>query len=434
MAHVGRTVLTCISETTMFPLSLALGVGWLGVAAAQEAPDTAESPGTDVPESTDPSPEPSPAPAPAAPPDFDAEIAAFLGEEAAEAPPPPASPRSINALNPSITAFGDVLAGGLIEGGELSPSSTAWLRSFEMDVRADVDPFAKAVAVIAIEQEGLEAFGHDDHDDHDHDHEDEHDEEAEAVEEEEDEHGAHGVEVAAEEVYIDLVALPAHLSARVGQFLLPFGITNRMHPHDWPWTTAPLPIDELIGHGAGSDVGASVQYGVHNPWDKALTLQGAVLSGRRFDPDGETAMPGWLGRAEYFDDFGSFELGVGVSAMGLAQDHLDGADLMLRWKKDSWRSVVLMVEGLRLVEEGEAGPAGYTATLQVQPTRPLYMGVRVDGLDDEGRYAAFVSYYTSEFLRLRAGATTDLEGTWLATGQLTFVWGSHPVEPYWVNR
>ena len=84
-------------------------------------------------------------------------------------------------------------------------------------------------------------------------------------------------------------------------------------------------------------------------------------------------------------------------------------------------------------EESAAGPIGWTATLQVQPTRPVYIGLRVDNMDEDWQYAAYLSYYTSEFLRLRAGAATDLD-TWIADAQLTFVWGSHPVEPYWVNR
>jgi hypothetical protein len=55
-------------------------------------------------------------------------------------------------------------------------------------------------------------------------------------------------------------------------------------------------------------------------------------------------------------------------------------------------------------------------------------------------YAAFLTYYTTEFLRLRLGYehtksdVAEMDG--LDTGwlELNFVFGSHPVEPYWVNR
>jgi hypothetical protein len=234
---------------------------------------------------------------------------------------------------------------------------------------------------------------------------------------------------------VDLVALPAHLSARIGQQLLPFGVTNRMHPHDWPWPDMPLPFAELIGdHGVG-DVGAVFAYRMHNPWDKALTLHAGTVSGAFFDPDQEDPAPGWVGRAEYFDEFGPIELGLGASAMGLRANRLEGADLLVRWRGDSWRSVVWITELVREVhcDEPSPGDLGWVSTLQLQPTRPLYLGLRVDGMADELRYGGTVSYYTSEFLRIRVASFGDGEEV-RTDAQLTFVWGSHPVEPYWVNR
>jgi hypothetical protein len=393
-------------------------------AEPEEAPQEAtEAPADEpVPQSETDAPVESP-PADETAEDLQAEVDAFLGAEPPVASPPVAA--APNALNPRITAFGDVFYSASMHDGEVNPMSTFWLRSLEFDVRADVDPFAKAVAVLAFEQD--DPVG--EHDAH---------EDEESPEDEEDHEGdahASAYHVVPEEVYIDLVALPAQLSARVGQQLLPFGVTNRMHPHDWPWPDMPLPFATLVGdHGVG-DVGAVVSYRVHNPWDRALTVQAGAVSGALFDPEQTDPAMGWLGRVEYFDELGALELGVGVSAMGLRAEHLEGADLLLRWRQDSWRSVVLIGE---LIREGasdgtDAGDLGWVGTLQVQPTRPLYFGLRADGMAEALRYGGTVSYYTSEFLRLRAAVFSDGD-EWRMDGQLTFVWGSHPVEPYWVNR
>ena len=344
------------------------------------------------------------------------EIDAFLGETETKPPLPPVS--SPNAFNPRITAFGDALLSVAGHGAEVDPASAPWLRSLELDLRADVDPYAKAVAVIALHQEAP-VGGH-----------------AEGAEE----HGAEEVlvedthsafSVAPEEVYVDFVNLPAGLGVRAGQFKLPFGITNKMHPHDYPWPDAPEPFAEMLGEEGLADMGAYGSWRPANPLGVGVTLQGGAVAGEYWDPDAQTPLPAWFGRAELFYDFGRVDVGLGASSFGLATDHLDGADLLVRYTPSGWRSIVAMGELFRSADE-----MGFTSTLQLQPARRLYIGGRLDGeLGDDTHlfYGGAVSFYTSEFLRLRAGCTSDGD-EWLANGQLTFVWGSHPVEPYWVNR
>jgi len=389
-------------------LSLAALALWGGtVARAQETPRTL--PSSDAPPAETPAAETPPAEVPGS---MDLDIAQFLGESDAStlsAPPPPAptAPNNPNAFNPRITAFGDILTSVGIDKAGVMPGSGPWVRSFEMDIRADVDPFAKAVAVVAVGQEppplagGVDPEG--------------------------------GFSIAPEELYLDLVSLPAGISARVGQFKLPFGLTNRMHPHDWPWPDAPMPFVNTLGSEGMAETAATASWRIPNPWGVAFTLEGGVTGGNALDWMNTSPVPGFIGRAEYFQDLGQFELGLGASTVGQTDKRVDGADMMLRWRKDSWHSVVLMGEAFRNVEAGTGGPVGITSTLQVQPTRPLYFGARVDEMGGSWEYAGYISYYTTEFLRIRAGASTDLSSV-LATGQLTFVWGSHPVEPYWVNR
>ncbi|NOY28051.1 MAG: hypothetical protein GXP62_19475 [Oligoflexia bacterium] len=357
-------------------------------------------------------------PAPAAPDqaDLSDDIAAFLGEDtataASTAPPPPAPvpSSSPNAFNPRITAFADFLTTVGVDSGGVMPGSGPWVRSFELDIRADVDPFAKAVAIIPVEQEqpDLRPSGTPNSE-------------------------PPSFAISPEELYIDLVALPGGLSSRVGQQKLPFGLTNRMHAHDWPWPDAPLPFAAVMGDGGMSDVAATLAWRVATPGAGAFTVTGAALAGTAFDPSGLDASPGWLGRAEYFGTFGDLQLGLGASSTGQSNNRADGTDLMLRWRKDSWHSIVLIAEGFRSVKAGVATPFGWTSTLQLQPTRPFYIGLRLDELAGAWQYAGYVSYYTTEFLRLRLGATTDLD-TVTGNAQLTVVWGSHPTEPYWVNQ
>ena len=90
---------------------------------------------------------------------------------------------------------------------------------------------------------------------------------------------------------------------------------------------------------------------------------------------------------------------------------------------------------------------GFYGWSQVQLTRDLYLGARYDRaeeLDDSSlvtdTYGAYLSYYTTEFLRMRLGyehTESDvglLDDRDTALFELTFVFGAHPVHPYWVNR
>ncbi len=316
-------------------------------------------------------------------------------------------PSSLSAFNPALTAFGDVFGTIGVRDGDVTAGSGPWIRSLELDVRAAVDPFANAVAILAVEQEQPEL-------------------------EPDPSVGAEptAFEVAAEELYIDLVSLPAGFSVRAGGFRQPFGITNRTHPHDDPWPDTPLPLVEFLGEEGLNEVGATVEWHVPNPAGVGLTLIGGANGGTRFDGDGDDPLPGWIGRAEVFHDFGRVDFGVGGSATGLRDAYVAGGDLLVRWRANSWRSVVLIGE---VLTETTGALGGYGA-LQIQPTRPLYIGGRIDWVDSELQAGGFVTFYTSEFLRFRAGAMADTSGLVTTNAQLTFVWGSHPVEPYWVNR
>jgi hypothetical protein len=92
---------------------------------------------------------------------------------------------------------------------------------------------------------------------------------------------------------------------------------------------------------------------------------------------------------------------------------------------------VVPVEWIR----GAEGDWGGYAALQVQTSRRLYLGFREDLMGTDLQHSGFASWYASEFLRIRGGGGyAPATRTATVLTQLTFVWGSHPVEPWWVNR
>jgi hypothetical protein len=324
---------------------------------------------------------------------------------AANAPPPSTGGApALYPLNAGLTAFGDVLGQLGVDDDGPMPGSTMYLRSLELDVRAAVDPFAKAVAVIAFEQEAPPLDGS---------------------------AAAGEFEVVPEETYVELVALPWRFSGKVGKFKQPFGLMNRTHPHDLPWVDVPAAL-ELLAEEGYNDTGATLSWLVPaGPF--GITLTGGGLSGDPFEEGVPDAALAGLGRVEAFGGFGSVDVGVGASAVrhfGVEEQAL-GADFSFRYRRSTRQSVVLLAEVIRSMD----GVLGGYAALQVQPRRSVYLGFREDFLDGDPQHNLFVSYYTSEFLRVRVGGGyAPASQTADALAQLTFVWGSHPIEPWWVNK
>ncbi len=328
-------------------------------------------------------------------------------EALAASNPPPQNTGGAPALfplNPSLTAFGDVIGQLGVDDDGVMPGSTMYLRSLELDIRAAVDPFAKAAAIIAFEQEAPPLDGS---------------------------AAAGEFEVVPEEAYVDLVALPWRLSAKVGKFKQPFGLMNRTHPHDLPWIDVPAAL-ELLAEEGYNDTGATLSW-IVPAGPLGITVTGGALSGDPFEAGVPDAAIAGLGRVEVFGGFGSVDVGLGASAVrhfGVEEQAL-GADFSFRYRASTRQSVVVLAEAIRAMD----GTLGGYAALQIQPGRSVYVGLREDLLDGDLQHNLFVSYYTSEFLRVRIGggyapATQTVD----ALAQLTFVWGSHPVEPWWVNK
>ena len=340
----------------------------------------------------------------------------------------------LNSFNPRITAFGDVV-------GRLSASSAETvidgrnvddrvaLEEVELDLRADVDPYAKAVLILAFEEEGGGEY-----------------------------------EVDVEEGYVTLETLPLGFHAKLGRFRAPFGRINQIHKHDLPQTTRPYPVDDVFGREGLIENGAVLT------WLAPvfpLELTGALMNGENEQLLGgaDSDDPSWLGRAEAFFQlgdqtflslgssylFGWSDVPTPVDAPGAPRQEVQlwGADAMFKYQWNQFQSLVVQGElfGLRReVAGGREHAFGGYAFVQVQPLQRWYLGLRYDwsnydeGVEDAEQWAVggWVSYYTTEFLRFRLGyehrerqASEDLDTVYF---QVTFIFGSHPAEPFWVNR
>jgi hypothetical protein len=382
--------------------------------------------------------------------DLRSEVADLKAKQAASKPP-----LSPSALNPQITAF---LNGAvrIDDRPVLTPSGAAiddrpFLRTAEVDFRAAVDPYADAVVILAFEDEAGQGFAAD-----------------------------------LEEGYVLLKRLPFFESAplglklKLGRFRPALGNFNRLHMHDLPWTTRPLPISRFLGSENGeffeagfNPVGIDADMILPSPSDVVLELNLDVLDSGNIafsgtGDGGGRAYPAFLGRLNlFFTARDVHDFNIGVSAYGEPGDHRAGLlsfDMLYKWKPlaaGEFRSFVLGCEGFygdrrfALDSDGDGlpdqehrtTPFAWDGFAQLQLSWHVYAGARFDYVQDIGDEnlstyvaAGYLSYYTSEFLRFRLGYEhrwSDLpadDGIDSVLAEVNVVFGSHPTEPYWVNR
>jgi len=280
-----------------------------------------------------------------------------------------------NAFNPRITMFGDftarlddraVFSEGHHHGHEeeeehegeeheeeegARADDRAALRSFEIDARADIDPFAKAVVVLGIHEE--------------------------------EPGGEYGVET--EELYATFETLPWRLRAKVGKFRASMGTINRLHMHDLPQTTAPLVVTEWFGAEGLNVTGAEVSWLAPETFVDSLEITLGVMNGEEDLLGNEDAQdPSWLGRIQLFEEASDstwFQVGsshhlgwTDRSSENLSR--ISGIDLLYRWRPKRRMDSVgpSMVAGgkvafTRLPSASRASPRGLPSSIR-RPIRP----------------------------------------------------------------
>jgi hypothetical protein len=148
-------------------------------------------------------------------------------------------------------------------------------------------------------------------------------------------------EIALEEGYLTLTALPGGVLAKVGKMKAQFGKTNTLHPHQLPWIDQPLVLANVLRSEEGlSDSGVSVSKLLLNPWF-FLEATGEIYRGesatyRRY---GRSDLA-WLGRLRGYRDLGestNVDLGgsfaVGRNELGEdSRTRLFGIDATFRYR------------------------------------------------------------------------------------------------------
>ena len=330
------------------------------------------------------------------------------------APPPapePQAPRNASALNPEISATGDIRL--VARDGRQRDNGVA--REFEVGLQSTLDPYSTAKIFLSFENE----------------------------------------EVGVEEGYLYWTGLPGRLRVDVGKFRQQLGDLNRWHLHALPETEYPLVYQRFLAPEGLSGVGVSLYTalpvsllgGTHEVWVQGTTAESETLFGEGHEPS-------LLLRLQNFWQLNRSTYGqIGITGVG-GDDHdsdlqsrLAGLDLRLTWRPPeagTRREVTFRAEGYRL-HATEAGITtdryGSFLDLTARLDRRWIAATRYDwveaprGPDDtEWRITPSLTWWQSEFVYLRLEGEhrdSELEGTQnMLTLQAVFAMGPHKHETY----
>lgn len=361
-----------------------------------------------------------------------------LEEEIAAAKAKQSTPaqQSFSAFNPGLTVFGNFLARSDDRPVFADDDPTHGrvddrfnLREVELDFRAPIDPWADGIVIATFEAAQPDEFS-----------------------------------AGIEEGYVLLKKLPflddapGGLKLKIGRFRPSFGRLNTIHLHDLPQTSYPISLRNFLGTDGFVADGISGQFFLPSPGeDDTLDATVQILDGGNIAiaPDANSSNIATLAHVNWFHDLApGHDLNVGVSAWDSnAESKLYGLDATYRWKPyiaGEWKSFLVGTEIFEadLSNNPQARhPYGYDVWTQYQLAQNLYVGVRYDwteAITDASQktqtFGAFLTYYTTEFLRFRLGyehTQSDLaflDGLDSGFLEINFIYGSHPSEPYWVNR
>jgi hypothetical protein len=365
----------------------------------------------------------------------------------------PAPQTAAGALNPAISVVGNLVGRAdsrkVYSDSGLRIDNKILLREAEIDMRVPVDPYADGVLITSLESESPSDFT-----------------------------------VGIEEGYVNIKKLPfldrmpLGLKIKAGRFRPLFGNINVLHTHDLPQTFRPLPVQEFLGPEGFVQDGISSNIFLPTPGKSSnLDFTFDVLTGGDIavspNPDSRMA---YLGHLRYYQTFkNSHNLQLGWSSFfhpksnDIRSTDIHGFDFMYSWKPNrqgASKSFLLggeLMFGRRAFPEafetpdvaraldgrqpGAGKPLGYYVFTQWQFNQRTYAGLRWDKTDvlfdptlRRRSVTPYVSYYFSEFLRFRLNYehrrsdlfTEDRRNSIYA--ELNFVFGSHPPEPFWVNK
>ena len=329
-------------------------------------------------------------------------------------------------FNPSIGLFIDSAASYKENEG-----ANFELRSAELALSANIDPFARGFAIINGTPDGVEV----------------------------------------EEAAIVTTSLPYNLTATGGRFFADFGRLSKFHDHDLPFVNRPVALDRFVG---GESQGDGVEVSWLVPAERYVTLTlGAYNKVGGENPRADNAVPRDLGKLTYLarpatffslNDSNSIDLGASYAYTpkvdsftegdtlqirdGKAR-HLAGLDLTYRYtplSEASYRGLLWGTELLYNREDPNFGDEidpvfrrtdawGLYSYLEGRLTRRYRPGFLFDYAQDLSRavgdtkaYSPYLTVWLSEFDRVRLQYTyldepTNHESQFFL--QWTAVLGSH---------
>ncbi|MDB5297639.1 MAG: hypothetical protein JWO31_3622, partial [Phycisphaerales bacterium] len=349
------------------------------------------------------------------------------------------------SFNPDLAVVSDFL-GSYSTNRDNGALNRLDVREVELDLRAAVDPRADAVAVLAFARDvdnpvfptGERPEGPD-------------------------------ASVDVEEAYLFLhdFGVP-NLTAKLGRFHVRFGRQNILHLHDLPTSDPSFVQQAFLAPEALGDSGLSLSYVVppRLVGNQYVELVGEVLAGEGAGTESPTLRgdlsvdsPAFNTHVLWNTDLSkAWNLEVGASWLTGSQDadsahrlNLYGGDVTLirtdptgRFFNQLFQAEVMYADGYDPDGARRNGWGAY-ALGQQQLDRDWYAGVRLDYLQNPNAaghpeawgVSPYVSYYLSEFLRLRAefqhkgGDVPEENNVYV---QATWIFGAHPPHPYWAMR
>jgi len=288
--------------------------------------------------------------------------------------------RNLSALNPEISATGDVR----FVAREGSPQrDNAVAREIEVAFQSALDPYSHTKVFLTFGEE----------------------------------------EIGVEEGYIYYTGLPGNLRVDLGKFRQSIGELNRWHLHALPESSYPLVYQRFLGDEGLAGVGLSLYTalplsifgGTHEAWFQATSAESEPLYAN-------SRQPTLLGRLQNFWQLSrSTYVQAGVTATGGnaadadLQSRLLGADVRFTWRPPrtgTRQDLTIRAEGYRLrATEGGSATTRYGGFLDAQyKAGPRWvLGVRYDNVeaprgplvDREWAIVPTLSWWQSEFVRLR---------------------------------
>lgn len=310
-------------------------------------------------------------------------------------------------FNPDIAVIGNFLG----KAGDPNPfeeRASLAMEESEISFQAFVDPYAQAKFFVAVSPEGA----------------------------------------ALEEGFINFIALPHDLTARVGKLKSSFGKENLMHAHIRPWIDRPLVTTTFFGDEGLADSGVSVSRILPTGSGLFVEATGEVYAG---DVDGvfESANANdlfYLAHLKAYRDLSeqtNLEVGASFARGTLpgtgGSNEFAGLDVTLRYKplqRALYRSFISRTELMSNHRAGSDSAFGFYTSLDYQFARRWYAGVRLDrsehpddpAIRDRGA-SVLLTFWPSEFSQLRAQARRTRFGNepWITEllMQVQFSIGAH---------